>query len=843
VPHRPADDIDRLVARAPRASAPRHRARSLTFRLLSFVGVLALIAGPLALSGVAAGPLTMDARMLLQGHARAGGWAAIQVDLKNDGPPVTGELRVAGGSQNNARYAVSVSLPTGSHQVYVLHIQPPLFGHSVKVDLVQDERVVTSATVAYIVHDANQLIVGVLAERPAAIVSQIHLPAGATGAAAVIVPLTVADLPERAEGWSVIDRLVWQDVDSNQLTPAQLDALRRWIAAGGRLVIVGGSAGIGTLSAFPDALLPYRPTATLDLDPVELVSLTGPLPDAAATLPAMGGALSHGRALASSGDRTVAAEMAYGSGRVTLLGFDPTTKWLAESKAIDALWRTVLPDRIGDPGLLIDDSQLVQAVYQLPALQLPPTSGLLVIIVAYILIIGPINYLVLKRLDRRELAWVTMPILVITFAVAAFGYGSFLRGTDVVVNEVAIVHGAPDATEASAQVYFGIFSPSRATYQVDVPQGALLAAPINGDPFGQGVSTTLDILQGTGTEQPSAVRNLSVSSGSLRVVRAQLPVEAPRMKASLTMVKGVLTGTFENASEVPLEGVAVVLGSAVQVLGNVAPHATMNVNLPIRDNPFGSSLADQVVGQSFDTSSEAGVRRATRYSMVNQLGFDPTGQFAGSLPADQAVILAFGNTEILQLKVGDQEPRRNANVLYYVPVAIGIKGPVTFGSDLLRTSVIDSSAQVFSKDRFFLSMGAGNATLAYRPIPFDGQFTVSEIRFALSPDPSQSLVGGGKVVTPLTDVPPVCTDATNSVPAGCEATRADGLPEVEVFDRTGGGAWLRLPRLNLGASYTLANPTRFVDPATGQILVRFVNDNAQSGAGFGFQLALVGDVE
>jgi hypothetical protein len=807
------------------------------------LAVLALAVGPLAIAGAAAGSLTMDARMLLQGHARAGAWAAIQVDLKNDGPPIQGELRVAAGSQSNARYAMTVTLPTGSHQLYVLHIQPPAFGRSVKVDLVQNEQVVTSATVAYLIHDATQLIVGVLAERPAAIVSQIHLPAGATGGAAVVVPLTVADLPERAEGWAVLDRLVWQDVDSNQLTPLQLDALRRWIAAGGRLVIVGGSAGIGTLSAFPDDLLPYRPTATLDLDPVQLVSLTGPLPDGAATLPAMGGALAHGRTLASSGDRTVAAELAYGSGRVTLLGFDPTTKWLGDSKAIDGLWRSVLPDRLGDPGLLIDDSQLVQAVYQLPLLQLPPTSGLLVIIVAYIVIIGPINYLILKRLDRRELAWITMPALVLTFAAAAFGYGSFLRGTDVVVNEVAIVRGAPDATEAAAQVYFGIFSPSRSTYQIDVPQGALLASPINGDPFGQGVSTTLDLLQGTGTEQPSAVRNLSVGSGSLRVVRAQLPVEAPRMRATLTLVKGTLTGTFENASDEPLQGVAVVLGSSVAVLGDVAAHASVKVNLPVRDNPFGSSLADQVVGQSFDNSSEIGVRRSTRYAMVNQLAFDPSGQFAGSLPADQAVILAFGTSQLLDLKVGNESPRRNSNVLYYVPIGIGIKGPVTFSSDLLHTNVIDSNAQFFSKDRFFLSMGAGTATLAYRPIPFDGQFSVSEIRFSLSSDGPQSLSAGGKPIDPLTTAPPACTDVTNTLPTGCQSARLDGLPEVEVFDRSGDGAWLRLPRLNLSSTYTLTNPSRYVDPATGQVLVRFVNDNAQSSAGFGFQLALVGDVE
>ena len=820
-----------------------HRRRAIALRIAALLGVLVVGMGPFALSGVAAGGLTMNARILLQGHARAGSWAAIEVDLQNDGPPIQGELRMDGGAQSNARYAMAVDLPTGSHQTYVLHAQPPAFGRNVKVDLVANEQVVDSVTVAYLVHDPNQLVVGVLAERPAGIVAGLHLPANPFGVAPALVPLTVGDLPERAEGWGVLDRLVWQDVDSNQLSVDQLDALRRWLAAGGRLVIVGGSAGIGTLSAFPDDILPYRPTATLDIDPSSLLSLLGPLPNGATALTAMAGALTHGRALASSGDRVVAADLAYGNGRVTIIGFDPTTGWLAKSSNTDALWRGALPDRTGDSAMLVDDSQLVQAVYQLPALALPPTSGLLVIIAAYILIIGPINYLILKRLDRRELAWITMPVLVLAFAAASFGYGSFLRGTDIVVNEVAIVRGAPDATEATAQVYFGIFSPTRSTYQVEVPQGALLASPLNGDPFGQGGTSTLDILQGTGPQRPSAVRNLSVGTGSLRVVRAQLPVTAPRMKVSLSLTNGVLTGTFENASDENLEGVAVVLGSSVSVLGDVPAHTTKEVRLPVQANPFGSALADQVVGQSFESSSEESIRRATRYSMVQQLTYDPMGSSGGALPADQAVILAFGRSQVLDLKIGAEEPRRNGNVLYYVPVGIDIHGKVTFSADLLRASVIDSDAQFFSKERVFLSMGVGTATLSYRPIPFEGKFAVSAIRLMLGSGGGFGPVAGGKDVAPLPTIPVTCTDSNNTQPEGCLARRLDFLPEVEVFDRTGDGAWVRLPRLDAEASYSLVDPTRYVDPTTGQLLVRFVNDNPEGSAGFSFQVALEGNVE
>lgn len=810
-------------------------------RLTSLLAVLALAAGPLALPGSAAGSVTMNARILLQGHARVGGWAAIEVDLQNDGPAIQGELQMSGGTQSTVRYAMAVNLPTGSHQTYVLHAQPPAFGRNVKVDLVAGGNVIDSVTIAYLVHEASQLMVGVVAERPAAIVAGLKLPANAFGTSPAIVTLALADLPHRAEGWSSLDRLVWQDVDSNQLSIAQLTALRQWIAGGGRLVIVGGTAGIGTLSAFPDDLLPFRPTATLDVDPSRLVGLLGPLPSSATEVPAMAGAAGAGRAIATSGDRVIAGDLVYGNGRVTILGFDPTVAWLAESKAVDQLWRGLLPERTTTGGITGDDSQIVGAVYQLPALALPPTTGLLVIIALYILVIGPANYLILKRLDRRELAWITMPVLVLTFAAASFGYGAFLRGTDVVINEVAIVRGAPGATEATAQVYFGIFSPTRSTYRVDVPQGALLAAPA-GDPFGQGGGATLDILQGTGTEQPSAVRNLSVGTGSIRVVRAELPVSAPRMNASLQLVDGVLTGTFENASDQPLESVAVVLGSSVAILGDVEAHGKRTVSLRVQANPFGSAIADQVIGPSFDQSTEAGVRRSARYSMVMQLTYDPMSGSNGALGSDQAVILAFGRNPMLDLKVGTEQPRRNGNVMYYVPVGIGISGKVTFQGDLLRPNVIDSNAQFFNKDRQFLSMGSGTASVAYRPIPFEGTFAVSEVRLQLNGGGTLLPGATGKLLEPLAEVPVPCTDSNNSTPEGCQAPRIDLLPDVEVFDRSGTGAWLRLPRLEADATYSLADPARYIDPVTGQLLIRFINDNLEMSVGFGFGVAIVGTV-
>jgi hypothetical protein len=140
-------------------------------------------------------------------------------------------------------------------------------------------------------------------------------------------------------------------------------------------------------------------------------------------------------------------------------------------------------------------------------------------------------------------------------------------------------------------------------------------------------------------------------------------------------------------------------------------------------------------------------------------------------------------------------------------------------------------------------MGSPTGTLGYQPIPFDGTLAVSEIRLQLGG--GGNLVPGatGIAITPLPQIPVSCTDSLNTIPAGCQAPRQDAMPEVEVFDRSA-AAWVRLPPLSMEATYTLTNPTRYVDPVTGQLLVRFVNDNANNvGAGFGFQVALAGTVK
>ena len=372
-----------------------------------------------------------------------------------------------------------------------------------------------------------------------------------------------------------------------------------------------------------------------------------------------------------------------GNGSVTLIGFDPTAKWLADGTGAENLWRRVLPARSTSGLVLFDDSQLVGAVSQLPALALPPIGGLIALLIAYIALIGPINYLVLRRLDRREWAWVTMPVLIVVFAVGAYGFGAALRGSDVLVNEVALVRGSPGATDGTAQVYLGVFSPSRGSYQVSVPGGALLSSPINGEFFG-GDSTagTLDVLQG----DPAKVRDLAVGFGSLRTIRAETPVSVPMITANLSIVDGRLKGTIANGSQVTLEKPAVVLGGTVAVLADLAPGATQTIDTPLVAGQFGQPLSDKVVGAIFNDPSQFNGTTSDlyiRHTIVDQLTYDPNFGSTGQLATDSAVILAWGSGSLLPVEIAGQVPRATGNVLYYLPAHVTIQGKTTFRGDLI----------------------------------------------------------------------------------------------------------------------------------------------------------------
>jgi hypothetical protein len=256
---------------------------------------------------------------------------------------------------------------------------------------------------------------------------------------------------------------------------------------------------------------------------------------------------------------------------------------------------------------------------------------------------------------------------------------------------------------------------------------------------------------------------------------------------------------------------------------------------------FGQSLSDKVVGQIFFGNGAPNADTSAlyiRHSMVDQLTYDPMFGSTGQLAHEGPVVLAWGTQELLHVEIENQEPRRLGNVLYYLPTRMAVSGTITFRSDLIRSTVVDTDAQFFSKDPYSINFGRGSATIAYRPTSFEGTLAATELALALNFGGDTGLTVKPTEIEPLPELPPRCP---NPPTAECAPAILDGLPEVEILDVVN-QEWKRLPHLTPGPRYAVVDPANYVDPTTGTVLIRYVNDR-MDGVGFSVDISITGNVQ
>ena len=307
------------------------------------------------------------------------------------------------------------------------------------------------------------------------------------------------ELPDKAAGYGGVDAfLLRSDAPLDSLTEAQADALKGWVASGGHLVVCGGvDAGCFASSFFngllPATIGPARPAVQMPgVGPVGALALTPkPLPGVRVTSSA-----ADGTPLVVTGP--------FGAGSVTLTGYDPTAKnfQLAAVNA-PALWQALLTTASGSSAAVLPfvaareenyhpnvyggnaPTLLSDAVMRGPSLDVPGTEVIGLFLLVYLICLVPLNYLLLKRLDRKELAWVTIPLIVLVFAVGTFGVGYAAKGGTVFLNRAALVETTAGRHEAGVYAELGLFSPHRTTYDLTLPgANALAAIPNPGTSFG-----------------------------------------------------------------------------------------------------------------------------------------------------------------------------------------------------------------------------------------------------------------------------------------------------------------------------------------------------------------------
>lgn len=671
-----------------------------------------------------AGAIQMSARAAFDGYFKYGEWLPVWVELENSGPDTQAEVRIAvTGGGGTMIFSQPVELPNGAHKRLPIYALPNNFSRQLVVELVSGNQTLASQKVSLQPNPTVTYLVGLASpERNAlALLETIDLP-GQTRPVK-LVDLSLGDIPEKFEGLRSFDLLVLNGIDTSSLSAGQTAALEGWVRQGGRLVVGGGASAPQTAAGLPASLLPVSGLQTFPVDSLPgLEQFIAPHdPDRPIRVPgpfvAAAGELQGGVRLASQAgspdDLPLVQEWILERGFVDFVAID------LSGSPFDA-WNGALPfwEVLVTPGAIYSEnapmdvsarqqfaSGISYPLSNLPMLDLPSIKGLAGLLGLYVLLVGPINYFVLRRQKRLHLAWVTIPALTLLFSAASFGLGYALHGTDIFVNKIAIVQLQPSG-KASVSSFVGLFTPSQEGYEVQVRASGLISPlgpyndPWNSSPAPGTGGRSITLIQG----EPAYVRGQSVEQWSMQSFMAEgMQMDFGVIESDLRLEGDRLVGEIRSRANYPLKDVMVVLSSRVARLGELAPGGTVQVDLELvgANGPnYGSSTSYMIFeqdlsGQNGPTPRGIEVRRAIVENIFERippyipLGQDPANP--NSL-AQTPVLLGWLDTAPPEVQVTGSEPAQQTTALAVMPLSYHLpeSGPITLPPGLIPGQMVET---------------------------------------------------------------------------------------------------------------------------------------------------------
>jgi hypothetical protein len=605
------------------------------------------------------------------GKVKRGKGFPLRIKLENTGESFSGDLLISYHPSYNTGGAVSVDveLPAGSTKEYLVSIpgmtedHPSIYQNIPSLTLYHGDwkngKKVSfkgEDTLKPKFIDMNSKVVGVLSEKYDRLKELRTLPSMSIQ----MIELKKEALPNQATGLEMLDYLLVDEYEVSELNAQQQKAIKDWIYNGG--VLIAGAAPDASQS-YGDlySLLPMKSeketTGTADFlqgtkdsqpDFKELNFFTGPLEKGSAVI-------------TKSGELPVTLKKEYGSGAILQtafsLGDEPLSSWKGYSTWFGGFLKDASSASTGSNPYAQD--YLDQLYWEFAeANEFFPASNfsvgqLMGLFAGYIIVIVPVLYFVLRKLDKREHSWWIIPSIAFLMAAVVFGIGAKDRISQPQLNQMGIF-------KVNNQLLTGyqastLLSNKSGEYTLSMPKGEFNAVVHSNN------SSTFDPLRGG--IMAEKVKNNEIIfpvvdywSSKTIYGKAQTQI-TEKFTADLTLKDKRLTGTVTNGFEYDFEELSVWSGNEAIKLGPLKKGETLKV-----DKTTKQSLLTRPYSGSFN-----GAYPSNRNNDISQFKKERM-EFASStfLLGDVTQPVLAGTTKDAVIDVtidGKKEKQNNTNLI------------------------------------------------------------------------------------------------------------------------------------------------------------------------------------
>jgi hypothetical protein len=325
-------------------------------------------------------------------------------------------------------------------------------------------------------------------------------------------PTRLQELPDQWYGYDSVDAVIIATGKNFGGSLAQnlardavrREALQQWILQGGHLIVsvAGNAEKVGSPQDFPlEPLLPMKVDRAGAVKAERLDGLRDFISQGVpsnlrqkegdvrafsteyARLDPKPGIFSFTAALVSEQTkRPLISRATYGLGKITLIGFDVDSEAFRNWDWKNDFWSAVIESRPASTnqrynqwGAYLDDASLglanrIEEFGDVPVISFAVVA---LFIGIYILLIGPVDYFILKKVFKRlEYTWFTFPTVVLVVSLAAYFGAYYLKGDKLRLNKVDMIDIDTKHHQVMGTTWFAIFSPRLQNYNVELdPQG------------------------------------------------------------------------------------------------------------------------------------------------------------------------------------------------------------------------------------------------------------------------------------------------------------------------------------------------------------------------------------